>query len=82
MHDMNLLRSNLPFVEERLRARGLDPAVVLGDFHRLDADRRQRITQAETLKAERNSLSEEVGPGAARGHGCDLDRRGSAAAEG
>jgi seryl-tRNA synthetase len=61
MHDLNLLRSNLPFVEERLRARGLDPAVVLGDFHRLDADRRQRITKAETLKAERNSLSEEVG---------------------
>jgi seryl-tRNA synthetase len=61
MHDLNLLRSNLPFVEERLRARGLDPAVVLGDFHRLDADRRRRITKAETLKAERNSLSDEVG---------------------
>ncbi len=61
MHDLALLRSNLPFVEERLRARGLDPALVLGDFHRLDADRRARITDAERLKAERNSLSEEVG---------------------
>jgi seryl-tRNA synthetase len=61
MHDLNLLRGNLPLVEERLRARGLDPAVVLGDFHRLDAHRRARITEAEKLKAERNSLSEEVG---------------------
>ncbi len=60
MHDLNLLRTNLPLVEERLRARGLDPTTALGDFHALDADRRARITQAERLKAERNSLSEEV----------------------
>ncbi len=60
MHDLSLLRSALPLVEERLRARGLDPAAVLGDFHRLDAHRRARITEAEKLKAERNSLSEEV----------------------
>ncbi len=60
MHDLSLFRSNLAFVEERLRARGLDPAEVLGDFHRADAERRARITEAEKLKAERNSLSEEV----------------------
>ncbi len=60
MHDLGLLRGNLPLVEERLRARGLDPAVVLGDFHRLDAHRRERITEAEKLKAERNQLSDEV----------------------
>jgi seryl-tRNA synthetase len=61
MHDLSLLRGELPLVEERLRARGLDPAVVLGDFHRLDAHRRARITEAEKLKAERNALSDEVG---------------------
>ena len=61
MHDLALLRGELPLVEERLRARGLDPGVVLGDFHRLDAHRRARITEAERLKAERNSLSDEVG---------------------
>ncbi len=61
MHDLSFLRANLPLVEERLRARGLDPAAVLGDFHRLDEHRRARITEAERLKAERNSLSEEVG---------------------
>ncbi len=60
MHDLTLLRSNLPLVEERLRARGLDPAALLGDFHALDGTRRARITEAETLKAERNSLSDEV----------------------
>ena len=60
MHDLALLRSNLPFVEGRLRARGLDPSEVLGDFHRADAERRARITEAEKLKAERNSLSDEV----------------------
>ncbi len=61
MYDLNVLRSDLPGVEAGLRARGLDPATVLGDFKRLDADRRARITQAEKLKAERNLLSEEVG---------------------
>ncbi len=60
MHDLSLLRGDLPRVEERLRARGLDPAVVLGDFRRLDESRRARITDAERLKAERNLLSEEV----------------------
>ncbi len=60
MHDLNLLRSNLAFVEERLRTRGLDPSAVLGDFHRADAERRARITQAEKLKSERNLLSDEV----------------------
>jgi seryl-tRNA synthetase len=60
MHDLSLLRGQLPLVEERLRARGLNPAEVLGDFHRLDTDRRAKITRAEQLKAERNQLSEEV----------------------
>ncbi|RRA47868.1 serine--tRNA ligase [Acidipila sp. EB88] len=60
MHDLNMFRGNLPLVEERLRARGLDPDAVLGDFHRLDAHRRARITEAERLKAERNNLSDEV----------------------
>src|SRR5581483_6639333 len=42
-------------------ARGQDPAALLGNFTRLDAERRERITEAETLKARRNALSEEVG---------------------
>ena len=61
MLDLNFVRANLELVEEKLRARGMDPSTVLGDFRRLDQDRRTRITQAETLQAQRNKLSQEVG---------------------
>jgi seryl-tRNA synthetase len=61
MHDLQFVRANLALVEEKLRARGQDPAALLGNFAALDAERRERITEAETLKARRNVLSEEVG---------------------
>ena len=61
MHDLQFVRTNLALVEEKLRARGQDPAALLGNFAALDAERRERITEAETLKARRNALSEEVG---------------------
>jgi seryl-tRNA synthetase len=61
MHDLQFVRTNLALVEEKLRARGQDPAALLGNFAVLDAERRERITEAETLKARRNALSEEVG---------------------
>ena len=50
MLDLNFVRANLGSVEEMLRARGQDPNLLLGDFRELDASRRGRITQAETLK--------------------------------
>ena len=61
MHDLQFVRANLPLVEEKLRVRGQDPAALLGNFTKLDAERRERITEAEMLKARRNALSEEVG---------------------
>jgi seryl-tRNA synthetase len=61
MLDFAFVRANLPLVEEKLRARGQDPAALLGDFHAIDANRRERITEVEQLKAQRNKLSEEVG---------------------
>lgn len=61
MHDLQFVRANLGLVEEKLRARGQDPAPLLGGFAALDALRRERITEAESLKARRNALSEEVG---------------------
>ena len=61
MHDLQFVRANLALVEEKLRARGQAPAALLGNFTTLDAERRERITEAETLKARRNTLSEEVG---------------------
>jgi seryl-tRNA synthetase len=61
MLDLGFVRGNLEFVEEKLRARGADPAALLGDFRTLDQNRRQAITQAEQWKARRNELSQQVG---------------------
>jgi seryl-tRNA synthetase len=61
MLDLGFVRSNLELVEEKLRARGADPAALLGDFRALDKSRREAITQAEQLKAQLNELSRQVG---------------------
>jgi seryl-tRNA synthetase len=60
MLDLNFVRANLELVEEKLRARGMDAEALLGNFRELDVERRSRITQAETLQAQRNRLSQEV----------------------
>jgi seryl-tRNA synthetase len=60
MLDLNFVRENLPFVEEKLRQRGMDPAAVLRDFREVDTQRRHAITEAETSKAQRNKASEEI----------------------
>lgn len=69
MLDMGFVRGNLEKVEEKLRARGADPAALLGDFRTLDQRRREAITQAEQLKKLRNELSQHVG--ALKKHGQD-----------
>jgi len=61
MLDLNFVRDNLSLVQEKLRVRGMNPAEVLKDFQAIDSERRQVITQAETLKAQRNRASEEIG---------------------
>jgi seryl-tRNA synthetase len=60
MLDLSFVRDNLPKVEEMLRQRGVDPAAVLKDFREVDSQRRQAITEAETMKARRNKASEEI----------------------
>lgn len=60
MLDLNLVRDNLPLVEEKLRLRGMDPGEVLKDFREVDTRRRHAITEAETTKARRNRASEEI----------------------
>src|ERR1700680_2524818 len=60
MLDLNFVRDNLALVEEKLRQRGMNPAEVLKDFRAIDAERRQAITAAETLQAQRNRASEEI----------------------
>jgi len=61
MLDLGFVRANLELVEEKLRARGADPAALLGDFRTLDRARREAITVAEQSKARRNELSHQVG---------------------
>jgi seryl-tRNA synthetase len=60
MLDLNFVRDNLPRVEEMLRQRGADPTAVLKDFSEVDTQRRQAITEAETMKARRNKASEDI----------------------
>ncbi|MGH9513244.1 MAG: serine--tRNA ligase [Terriglobales bacterium] len=60
MLDLNFVRDNLPLVEEKVRQRGMNPSQVLKDFGQVDTQRRQAISSAETLKAHRNRVSEEV----------------------
>jgi seryl-tRNA synthetase len=60
MLDLGFVRTNLELLEKKLRERGQNPAALLGDFRELDLRRRERITEAEQLKAQRNKLTEEV----------------------
>ncbi len=61
MLDLAFVRANLEMVEAKLRTRGPNAADVLADFRSIDQDRRERITEAERLKATRKKLSEEIG---------------------
>ena len=68
MLELNFVRENLPLVEERLRQRGMDPAEILKDFGDVDTRRRQAITEAESLKAQRNRSTEEIAKLKKSGH--------------
>jgi seryl-tRNA synthetase len=60
MLDLNFVRDNIPKIEQMLRNRGMNPDAVLKDFRTIDAQRRQAIQSAETVRAERNRLSAEI----------------------
>ena len=59
MLDLKFLRDNLDEVERRLATRG--GAVDLGAFRALDDSRRSLLSEAESLKAERNQVSALIG---------------------
>jgi seryl-tRNA synthetase len=67
MLDLAYVRQNLPLVEEKLRARGADPTVVLGDFAAIDQKRRAAITQHEGHRALQRKLSEQIAIGKRKG---------------
>jgi seryl-tRNA synthetase len=58
MIDLAFVRANLPVVEEKLRARGMDPAAVLHDFKEVELHRRVGITLVEAKRSIRNELTE------------------------
>src|SRR5258708_18154197 len=60
MLELAYIRETLPQIEEMLRRRGMDPERVLGGFRSVDERRRKLITESETLKAQRNRVSEEI----------------------
>ena len=59
MHDLSFFRSNLDAVAERLATRGFTLDVEA--FRAMDAERRAALTESESLKAERNTQSTEIG---------------------
>ena len=60
MLDLGFVRDHIPQIEEMLRHRGMNPETALADFRTVDAQRRQAITSAETLQAERNRMTERI----------------------
>ena len=60
MLDINLIRENPDIVRDALRKRQIDPEPV-DQVLKLDQQRRTLINQVETLKAERNTVSKEIG---------------------
>ena len=59
MLDVKFVRDNIPAVQEALRRRRT--AVSLDGFIDLDRKRRELLVSVETLRAERNAASEEIG---------------------
>ena len=59
MHDLSYFRSNLEAVAARLADRGFSLDVDV--FRAADARRRAALTEIETLKAQRNAESQEIG---------------------
>ena len=62
MHDIRLLRDDLPRLREGMRRRGklteLEPILSRADA--LEKERRASITELETQQARRNTLTQEV----------------------
>jgi seryl-tRNA synthetase len=58
MLDLSFVRENLDLVKQKMRERGF--AEILGDFETLDRERRKFLLEAESRKARRNKVSDEI----------------------
>ncbi len=62
MIDLRLIRSSPELVRERLLRRGGGAGVeAIAEILRLDAERREAVTRADDLRAERNAVSKRIG---------------------
>jgi seryl-tRNA synthetase len=61
MLDIKLIRERPDFVRQRLAARGAGDEGRIDELLRLDEQRRRLLGEAETLKAQRNRVSKEIG---------------------
>ena len=60
MLDINLIRETPDIVRKALKDRQMDP-VPIDAILQLDEKRRALLSQVEVLKAERNTVSKEIG---------------------
>jgi len=58
MLELAFVRENLELVKQKMRERGLPD--VLGNFEELDRERRRFLVEAESRKARRNKVSDEI----------------------
>lgn len=72
MHDIRLIRDNPQSFDAQLARRGLEP--MAEQILRIDSERRQKITAAESALAERNTASKAVGKAKAEGDDAEFER--------
>jgi seryl-tRNA synthetase len=58
MLDLGFVRDNLELVKQKMGERGLEDS--LGGFETIDRERRKFLLEAETRKARRNKVSDEI----------------------
>lgn len=61
MLDIRVIRENPDVVRERLAVRGISDRDYVGELLALDERRRNLLAEAESLKAQRNRVSKEIG---------------------
>ena len=61
MLDIKLIREKPDFVRQRLATRGAGDDARIDELLKLDEERRQFLAQVESLKAQRNRVSKEIG---------------------
>jgi seryl-tRNA synthetase len=59
--DIKLIRENPDFVRERLSTRGAGDETRIDELLKFDEQRRKILAEVETLKAQRNRVSKEIG---------------------